>query len=62
MMKMLLMVELPNAPFNALVRSGKIGEIMGVRSDRYGVVYTPQILLCLGTIKSRRAIGDRPRY
>ncbi|KIH83757.1 Panthothenate synthetase [Pseudomonas batumici] len=29
MMKMLLMVEFPNEPFNALVRSGKIGEIMG---------------------------------
>ncbi|MGH8385893.1 MAG: panthothenate synthetase [Pseudomonas sp.] len=28
-MKMLLMVEFPNEPFNALVRSGKIGEIMG---------------------------------
>lgn len=28
-MKMLLMVEFPNAPFNALVRSAKIGEIMG---------------------------------
>ncbi|WP_338526720.1 panthothenate synthetase [Pseudomonas batumici] len=27
-MKMLLMVEFPNEPFNALVRSGKIGEIM----------------------------------
>jgi len=29
MMKMLLMVEFPNEPFNALVRSGKIGEIIG---------------------------------
>ena len=29
MMKMLLMVDFPNEPFNALVRSGKIGEIMG---------------------------------
>jgi len=28
-MKMLLMVEFPNEPFNALVRSGKIGEVMG---------------------------------
>ncbi|MBB3239695.1 hypothetical protein FHW68_001186 [Pseudomonas sp. Tn43] len=27
-MKMLLMVEFPHEPFNALVRSGKIGEIM----------------------------------
>ncbi|MCO8311811.1 panthothenate synthetase [Pseudomonas mandelii] len=27
-MKMLLMVEFPHEPFNALVRSGKIGETM----------------------------------
>ncbi|UVK97022.1 panthothenate synthetase [Pseudomonas sp. B21-048] len=27
-MKMLLMVEFPHEPFNALVRSGKVGEIM----------------------------------
>ncbi len=27
-MKMLLMVEFPHEPFNAHVRSGKIGEIM----------------------------------
>ncbi|MFJ3375806.1 panthothenate synthetase [Pseudomonas sp. NPDC086112] len=27
-MKMLLMVEFPHEPFNALVRSGEIGEIM----------------------------------
>jgi hypothetical protein len=27
-MKMLLMVEFPHEPFNALVRSGKIGDIM----------------------------------
>ncbi|MGF6401374.1 hypothetical protein ABH905_005040 [Pseudomonas frederiksbergensis] len=27
-MKMLLMVEFPHEPFNVLVRSGKIGEIM----------------------------------
>lgn len=27
-MKMLLMVEFPHEPFNALVKSGKIGEIM----------------------------------
>lgn len=28
-MKMLLTVEFPNEPFNALVRSGKVGEIIG---------------------------------
>ncbi len=28
-MRMLLMVEIPHEPFNSLVRSGKIGEIMG---------------------------------
>ncbi len=28
-MKMLLTVEFPHEPFNALVRSGKIGEVMG---------------------------------
>ncbi len=28
-MKMLLTVEIPHEPFNALVRSGKAGEIMG---------------------------------
>ncbi|APC19176.1 panthothenate synthetase [Pseudomonas frederiksbergensis] len=28
-MKMLLMVECPNEPFNALVRAGKIGEVIG---------------------------------
>ncbi|MGX0891220.1 hypothetical protein AB7M22_003228 [Pseudomonas sp. ADAK2 TE3594] len=27
-MKMLLMVEFPHEPFNALVRSGKVGEVM----------------------------------
>jgi hypothetical protein len=27
-MKMLLMVEFPHEPFNALVRSGKVGELM----------------------------------
>lgn len=27
-MKMLLMVECPNEPFNALVRAGKIGEVI----------------------------------
>lgn len=27
-MKMLLMVEFPHEPFNALVRSGKVGEIL----------------------------------
>jgi hypothetical protein len=27
-MKMLLMVEFPHEPFNALVRSGKVGDIM----------------------------------
>jgi hypothetical protein len=27
-MKMLLMVEFPHEPFNAFVRSGKVGEIM----------------------------------
>ncbi|MCU1752817.1 panthothenate synthetase [Pseudomonas sp. 6D_7.1_Bac1] len=29
MMKMLLMVEFPHEPFNALVRTGKVGELMG---------------------------------
>jgi len=28
-MKMLLTVEIPHEPFNSLVRSGKIGEVMG---------------------------------
>jgi len=28
-MKMLLTVEFPHEPFNAIVRSGRIGEIMG---------------------------------
>ncbi|WP_315975346.1 panthothenate synthetase [Pseudomonas sp. 6D_7.1_Bac1] len=28
-MKMLLMVEFPHEPFNALVRTGKVGELMG---------------------------------
>jgi hypothetical protein len=28
MMKMLLMVECPNEPFNSLVRAGKVGEII----------------------------------
>ena len=28
-MKMLLTVEIPHEPFNTLVRSGKVGEIMG---------------------------------
>jgi hypothetical protein len=29
MMKMLLTVEFPHEPFNALVRAGKVGEIIG---------------------------------
>ncbi|ROM94570.1 panthothenate synthetase [Pseudomonas brassicacearum] len=28
-MKMLMMVECPNEPFNALVRAGKVGEVIG---------------------------------
>jgi hypothetical protein len=28
MMKMLLMVECPNEPFNTLVRAGKVGEVV----------------------------------
>lgn len=28
-MKMLLTVEIPHEPFNSLVRSGKVGEILG---------------------------------
>jgi hypothetical protein len=28
MMKMLLMVECPNEPFNTLVRAGKVGEVI----------------------------------
>lgn len=28
-MKMLLTVEIPHEPFNSLVRSGKVGEVMG---------------------------------
>jgi len=28
MMKMLLMVECPNEPFNSLVRAGKVGEVI----------------------------------